>query len=313
MDELIGKETRSVVVISIVFVAVFTSYNSIQNLQSSVNQEEGLGVLSLMCVYGTIIVSAIFAPVAIRTLSAKGVIILSCCIHILYAASNYYPTYWTILPASVILGSISGLFWAAQGTYITTCAYLNARRRAKDPDHVLGKYFSMFSTIFVASAVIGNIMSSVLLNMNLSNDNYLNNVETKNDTTLAINSTLHLNESQPRSHNDSNGGELICAVDFCPYTSRSGSSKRLLEDRTSLYVLIGAFIGCIAIGLGIAVFFLPPLPKVSTAQVDDVSFRSAALACAKILKDKKMMLLCPSFVAFGWAQSFRWTDITQVS
>ena len=297
-----GRERRSVAILAVVFLLVFTSYISIQNLQSSINEEDGLGVMSLMCVYIAATISCVFAPLAIRVVSVKGVIIISCMVHLLYACSNFYPRFWTIIPTSVLLGSISGPFWTAQNMYTSTCSYIYAERCKKNAGQALSKFFSTFSVIFVWSNIIGNIMSSVLLN-----------IGTESENNIFPNASVFLNTSL----NDSgqNYSKIInypCAVQYCPDFSGGKISTTTDSTKQYLYYLLGLFVACVGIAFGIAIIFLPPIPKASTNSQENVSVVYSITSCGRALRKPTLFLLCPSFLAYSWGEGFRWSDVSQV-
>jgi len=54
---------KNIVVISLAFMVHFTAFQGAGNLQSSVNAEEGLGVVSMATIYFSLILSNVFLPV----------------------------------------------------------------------------------------------------------------------------------------------------------------------------------------------------------------------------------------------------------
>ena len=56
------KITKNVFIISFGFLFLFTAFQSLQNLQSSLNKDEGLGLTSLSVIYGALILSCILVP-----------------------------------------------------------------------------------------------------------------------------------------------------------------------------------------------------------------------------------------------------------
>jgi len=84
---------------------LFTAFQSISNLQSSLNSDQGLGTVSLSTIYVTIVVSCLFLPpVMISNIGLKYTIILSQFTYLLYIAANMYAKWYTIMPAAIILG-----------------------------------------------------------------------------------------------------------------------------------------------------------------------------------------------------------------
>lgn len=87
------------------WILLFTAFQSVANLQSSLNSDGGLGTASLSTIYVALILSSILLPsTLIQKLGVKWTIVLSQCTYILYIAANMYPRYYTLIPAAVVLG-----------------------------------------------------------------------------------------------------------------------------------------------------------------------------------------------------------------
>ena len=104
------KITKNVYVISLGFLFLFTAFQSLQNLQSSLNKVEGLGLASLSVIYGALILSCIFVPpFVIGRLGCKWTLVLSMTGYVLYTVANYYARWGTLIPASIIIGEYKGV------------------------------------------------------------------------------------------------------------------------------------------------------------------------------------------------------------
>lgn len=57
--------TRNVCLIGIAFMLHFTAFHGTANLQSSINASDSLGTYTLAAIYGSLILSNIFLPVAV--------------------------------------------------------------------------------------------------------------------------------------------------------------------------------------------------------------------------------------------------------
>ena len=99
------KVTKNIFMISFGFLFLFTAFQSLQNLQSSLNADEGLGLASLCVIYASLILSCIFVPpFMIGRLGCKWTLVLSMSGYVLYTLANYYASWYTLMPASIIIG-----------------------------------------------------------------------------------------------------------------------------------------------------------------------------------------------------------------
>ena len=96
---------KNVVVVSFAFLLLFTSFQSLQNLQSSLNQEGNLGLYSLIIIYAALILSCMFIPPAmIGRIGCKWTLAASMACYAAFIAANYYPRWYTLGFSSVLLG-----------------------------------------------------------------------------------------------------------------------------------------------------------------------------------------------------------------
>ena len=102
------KINKNIVIVSCGFLFLFTAFQSLQNLQSSLNPDEGLGLASLCVIYASLILSCIFVPpFLIGRLGCKWTLVLAMTGYVLYTVANYYANWYTLIPASIIIGGSS--------------------------------------------------------------------------------------------------------------------------------------------------------------------------------------------------------------
>lgn len=114
----------SVIAVCAAFVLNFTAYQSMQNLQSSLNVVEGLGTAGLAVVYAALILSSLtLPPLVIGHLGCKWTIALCFLPYAIFMAANLYASWWTIMPAAALMGTAAAPLWAAKCTYLTNVAH----------------------------------------------------------------------------------------------------------------------------------------------------------------------------------------------
>ena len=143
---------KNLLVMSFGFLFLFTSFQSLANLQSSLNKEEGLGVGGLATIYAALILSCLFLPsFVIGRLGCKWSLAFSMLSYILYMAANFYAVWATIIPTAIILGLGGAPLWSAKCTYLTEVGMWYCRLTGNLPDDIINRFFGIFFMIFQTS------------------------------------------------------------------------------------------------------------------------------------------------------------------
>nr|XP_002817631.3 protein unc-93 homolog A isoform X2 [Pongo abelii] len=157
------RSLRNVLVVSFGFLLLFTAYGGLQSLQSSLYSEEGLGVTALSTLYGGMLLSSMFLPpLLIERLGCKGTIILSMCGYVAFSVGNFFASWYTLIPTSILLGLGAAPLWSAQCTYLTIMGNTHAEKAGKHGKDMVNQYFGIFFLIFQSSGVWGNLISSLV-------------------------------------------------------------------------------------------------------------------------------------------------------
>ncbi|KAI8794006.1 protein unc-93 A [Biomphalaria glabrata] len=277
---------KNCLVLSLSFTFVYTAYLAIQNLQSSLNQEANLGVVSLSVLYGSIILFGTQSPLFIRYVGAKRVLLLAWFIHTLYTASNFYPTFATLIPTSALLGAIAGPMWTSQGMYISAAgekyAALQGISTEADLHAVLSKFNGIFFMFYEVTQVTGNMISSFVL------------------------STSSYNTSLTDGHNK------ICGPDDCPFSAQGTNvtAAAIQEpEKHVVYTLLGVFLACNVCGFMLTLFGLPQHTPTSRAETDSVL--KDVVSCFKMTVDSRMLLMLPLFMGQAMAVGVLYADYTK--
>ena len=143
---------KNILVVSVAFLFLFTAFQSLSNLQSSLNREEGLGTVGLCVVYGALVISCMFLPsFVINYLGCKWTVAFSMLCYILYMAANFYATWGTIIPGAIILGLGAAPLWSAKCTYLTETGTWYAKMTGTTSDDIINRFFGIFFMIFQTS------------------------------------------------------------------------------------------------------------------------------------------------------------------
>ncbi|KAF0288150.1 UNC93-like protein [Amphibalanus amphitrite] len=118
------KILKNVVAISFAFMCLFTSFQGISNLQSSINSEGGVGTMSQAAVYLALILSCLFLPsLVIKRLTCKWTMVVCTLLYSVYLAAQFYPRPFTMIPGAIVLGLAAAPMWSAKCTYLTQVSH----------------------------------------------------------------------------------------------------------------------------------------------------------------------------------------------
>ncbi|XP_039250453.2 protein unc-93 homolog A-like [Styela clava] len=212
---------KNILLICLSFLLNFTAFHGISNLQSSLNSDEGLGTGSLSIIYGTLIISSLFTPTyVIRHLGCKWTMFGAILGYTTYSLANFYPTWGTLVPGSIILGISGAPLWSAKCTYLTTAAKRYARLSRESVDAVINRFFGIFFLIFQMNQIIGNLISSFVLS-------------TANTTSLEFPDSVSQEEKLRIAE--------FCGANDCQNgTGRDESTSEAIPNET-IYILMGIY------------------------------------------------------------------------
>ncbi|XP_048063487.1 protein unc-93 homolog A [Megalobrama amblycephala] len=278
MKKLMSRTSKNVLVVSFGFLFLFTAYGGLQSLQSSLNAEEGMGVISLSVIYGAIILSSMFLPpIMIKNLGCKWTIVISMGCYVAYSFGNLAPGWASLMITSAILGMGGSPLWSAKCTYLTISGNRHSQKANKKGQDLINQYFGIFFFIFQSSAVWGNLMSSLIFGQDS------NIVEVPEENLKFC-------------------GVSTCFDNFTNTGNTTRPSKHLVNT------LLGCYIGVGVLAMIFVAIFLDDIDKSLAREFrktkGNVSFCSTFLATFKLLRDPRLLLLIPLTMYSGFEQSF---------
>ena len=180
---------KNLIILSVSFLLVFTAFRAIQNLQSSLNSKQHLGVIAMGCVHATMFLTCLFTPVLINRLTSKWTIVWGLLFYLFWIAANFYPTFYTLIPTSIGVGFGQSLAWGAQVTYVQKLAVDYARISKEITQQELFKLNGIFLALFQTSHIWGNLVSSLILN-----SQYFDDLKLHGDVFYDYNMTSEIDE-----------------------------------------------------------------------------------------------------------------------
>ena len=157
---------KNILFLSFSFMINFFAFNGIQNLQSSINCEEGLGAASQTSIYIGIMIGSLFLPsISIQKLGLKWTLTLSILGYLSHALAQIYPTFYTLIPTALLSGLTGSTLWGAHAQYLTVSAGNMAKIKNEENEKIVNRFWGIFFGIFHTNQ-IGNLISSVIINDN---------------------------------------------------------------------------------------------------------------------------------------------------
>jgi len=312
------KAYKNIIVLGLSFMFVHTAFVSILSLQSIMNTEGGIGVVSISCIYATTVISCLLAPLIINTITTKWTMICAFVLFIGYFAGNFYPSKFLLIPLGLLLGLLGGPLMAAQMTYVTTIALTYANHALiLDQESVVNKFMGIFCAFYRSSYIWGNLITTLVL----SNNQTLH-VEVDNDIYQTISTTnftaLYLSPQNTSVFRHC--GSLTCEVNqilkkdevydigYNPYTHETEIPENIK------FMLLGIYLGCGVMAVALLIALLDG--NVGSKRINKdlrITMKELFLSTIKMLKDSRCQLLIPLVLFVGLEQGFIFGDFTKVS
>ena len=154
---------KNLIGVSVSFLISYAAYVSEVGLQSSINAEDGLGLASLVVLYASFMLAAIITPTLMKVLGTKYSLAIGYLLFLLYTVANYYPHWYTLIPASLFLGIAFGPIWASLNTHITAVAYQFAPSLGEEPTYLVTIFNGVHVFFYKLAYIPGNLASSIIL------------------------------------------------------------------------------------------------------------------------------------------------------
>lgn len=276
---------------------LYLPYQSLAILQSTMNVENNVGVVSQTLMYATVILSTLFLPkLVIQKFGCKNALVICILTYVPYFAANFYPHIATFIPTAILQGIGCGPLWAAKCTYINEISVSYAAFSKEKPDIITPRFFGIFFMIFQNTQIWGNLISFFVLKPPAS--------EVVREDVYSFNASFH-----PLVKSFGGIKNLTCGAEFC-----GGMNENLLPpSEEKRYMLISVYNCCVLLSALVVFMFLDPLNGSHDEKLSKDSFCDRAVATFKHLKNRNQLLLVPLTIFNGIEQAFIIGDYSKVS
>ena len=261
------------------FVACFGSFLGILSLQSSINSAQGLGLTSNATSYALLIITTFFAPAFVKLIGSKYALLSGYILFLVYTLSNYYPSWYTLIPGAALSGVAQGPVWVSMYTHAVLVARKYAIALKEKPENAVALFTGAVASSAKVAQVSGSLISSlVLINMNKLNISEVNN-----------------------------SSDETC----------TGTATESFEQGLLFYILISAYVGVVLFGIFVTIIFMDHLgtdsPFLSPTKMCKLYVGKPFVIVLKTLVDWKMVLLGPLIILDGVMLGYTFGAFPKVS
>ena len=277
---------KNLIALSVSLTMILCSTATAQSAQSTLNLDNGLGLASLSCVYVCCAISCFFSFAVVRFFGTKWTLVLCEIGHCLFHVANLYPTFYTLIPISIIYGSCAGPLYTAHGTYLTSVAISYASKTSQQKQHTISRFNGIYYMIYLLGISLGGVMMSFLLQNKQSND-------------ININSLVFC------------GAKDNCRSEFLSTTYGNNSNHDNYEMPNS-EARNKLFVALLVLGMSsiiISILFVDKLQTFST----HVPVRCSRKGRFAVAFSMKFLLLLPMIVMFSYDKVLFVGDFTKVN
>ncbi|GIY34334.1 protein unc-93 homolog A, partial [Caerostris darwini] len=270
---------------------VFTAFDSLSNLQSTLNEHGGVGVASQSVIYAFFTISSFFLPTyLIKRFGCKKTLLISVFSVCPYIAANFYPTWSTLVPSAVLSGMAFGPLWAARSTYVNQLSFQYSGYTTASISVVNAWFFGIYSFFHENAEIWGNVISYYVLKENSSNGT----------ETAVSDETL-----------------MQCGGNFCGKSSDTINPNLRPPSDEKRYTLTGIYLVFVVLAGFVILFVMDSLDDDSQERDNKVEKKKTKLsanlliATLKHMKNKDQLLLIPLSFYCGLADGFYNSDFTK--
>ena len=274
---------KNLIVVGVMNLLIYSALIPINSLISTVAGKTLGSITFGLNYFFTCSFSFISVSVMNNETSKKKAILLGGVCLVSFTFCNWYISYYTLIPGTVLFGVGLATTWISSLLYISKIAAYHARNNNINEQNTA----SYFVGIILAFAMFGYIVG--------------------NATTAGVLTILKSNDSSSGNNNDS--------------SKECHTNDDMLEINFTAASVLKGLVVCYSLsGLLVAVFFLDDIDKDQNTHCESElllatikQMKKSAIAVTQIAIRKEMLLSCPLFFTSGICIGFIFSNYTKVS
>ncbi|GIY48320.1 UNC93-like protein [Caerostris darwini] len=266
------------------FFIFFLGFQSLSNLQSTMNSDQGIGMESQAVIYAASMVSSILLPeFLIKTFGCKRTIVFMFLFSIPYLVSNYNPKVGFIMPTSILMGIAIGPLNTAGAFYVNEMSLRYYKiSMSESMETILARFFGLMSFFLENTQIWGNLISYYIL--------------------------------RPAMMPLVNHTNTTCGIDFMK-TSNVSNPNLLPPSDEKRYILVSIYVLSAVVAATLMGLFMDKLENDIEREGEEGQLRAVLcrlLAAAKHAAMPNQILLLPLTIFCGMELAFYTGEITEV-
>lgn len=299
------RQMKNLIILAFSYMLVFVGFNALRGLQSTLSHTEkgSVGLISLCTFYSSMTLTGVLSSAVTNKLTPKWTVVVAFIFYTAYVAANLHAKAFTLIPASILAGFMSGPLWNAQTLYLYSTSRKYAFLTEELAERVLNRFNRIFGAIFHCSTVIGNTVAYILFSN--SKRLYLPSNPQENSTY-----NVWGESDDVESKNTS-----LCGAQTC-ITNTSSTPVFVIQyvgqQVDSSVLLISIYIGCSLLGTALGTALLDRLEPSLRESPRRKSVVRLLLRMVKALLDGRILCLSLLLIFTGLEQGFIFADFTKV-
>ncbi|WAR11819.1 UN93A-like protein [Mya arenaria] len=305
------RSMRNVIIVCVSNMFLYSTVFGLRNLQSSINTEAGVGVLSLAVFFSTFMIGSFVTPFIVRRFPPRTCLCWSACAYVFNIVANYYPKVYTLVPSAALHGFAAAVFLNAISTYITEVGLFEATMKRKSLETYISRYFGILSLSTQFAMVVGNLVSSLIFMSAVTKMELHKQFYNGNQTSASYLVDIYQDGNATFKTNNTDVVVAVPATCGSRCLIESDVTEHPAFDNRDMLFLIGTYTACGIISILVIYCLLDKVPDFSPKTFTCRDLGKGCVEYFQILIDRKFGLAVPLCLYTVLSSGFVVADILQ--